>query len=169
MKNPRLIYRVALKVLFLSAFALLLWVMTRSLFVGSNLAQPENAEKKTQLVTLDISAMQKGEIRKARWQGKEVAVLNRKKPMKQGSTPQTQALNKTASRSLKPNYFVYINTGDSGNCPLFYVNDTFKDICSSSLFNRAGRAINNPEQGFKIKIPPHYFEGKNLIIGDWKK
>jgi Rieske Fe-S protein len=172
MKNPRLIYRVALKILALSAFVLLLWVMTRSLFVGSNLAESKNTQQKAQRVILEISGMQKGEIRKARWQGKEVAVLYRKSPIPQQAQPNTkqpQLLNKTASRALKPDYFVYINTGDSGNCPLFYANDTFKDICSSTLFDSAGRKTNSQQQGIALKIPPHYFENNTLIIGEWKK
>ena len=172
MKNPRLIYRVALKILVLSAFILLLWVMTRSLFVGSNPAESINPQQKTQRVTLDISGMNKGEIRKAHWQRKEVAVLYRKAPITQQtqlSNTQAQSLNKAASRSLKPEYFVYINTGDSGNCPLFYANDTFKDICSSTLFDSAGRKTNSQQQSVTIKIPPHHFDKNTLIIGEWTK
>ena len=165
MKNPRLIYRVILKILGLSAFLLLLWVMTRSLFVGSNLSKPERSKQQVQLITIDISAMRKGEIKKARWQGKEIAVLYRKTPIAQQA--QFQAINKSASRSFKSNYFVYINKGDSGNCPLFYSNDTFKDICSSTLFDSAGRKINGQKNHAPIKIPPHYFLGESLVIGKW--
>ena len=173
MKNPRLVYRVALKVLFLSAFVLLLWVMVRSLFVGSNVPQVENRQKKAQLVTLDISRMQKGEVRKTQWQGKEVAVLYRKKTLSPDTKITTKLAQhsslKSGSRSIKPEYFVYINKGDSGNCPLFYVDDTFKDVCSSTLFNSTGRKITNLNQGFKLNIPPHYFEAETLIIGVWQK
>ena len=174
MKNPRLIYRVALKILGLSAFALLLWVMTRSLFVGSNAVTPQQASKenKASLVSLAISGMQKGEVRKLNWQGKEVAVLYRKVPIsfhtKYIAKLPHPSLN-SGSRSIKPEYFVYINKGDSGNCPLFYSNDTFKDICSSTLFNSAGREKANLQQGYKIQIPPHHFKNDHLIIGEWPK
>ena len=172
MKNPRLVYRVILKVLFLSAFLFLLWVMTRSLFVGSNDSHTKNTQQKTQTVTVDITAMQKGEIRKANWQGKDVAVLYRKSPIssqtKNMGKPPHPSLN-SVSRSIRSEYFVYLNKGDSGNCPLFYSNDTFKDICSSTLFDSAGREKANLQQGNRIKIPPHYFKNKQLIIGQWQK
>ena len=170
MKNPRLIYRVILKILALSAFLLLLWVMTRSLFVGSNLSVPENSKQQAQLITIDISAMRKGEIKKARWQDKEIAVLYRKTPIEQlaqTATQPMQAINKSASRSFKSDYFVYIDKGDSGNCPLFYSNETFKDICSSTLFDSAGRKINARTNHALIKIPPHYFAGESLVVGKW--
>ncbi len=172
MKNPRLIYRVILKILALSAVVILLWVMTRSLFVGSNQAESSNPQQKTQLVILDVSGMQKGEIRKANWQGKQVAVLLRKTPITvkaKTDNKYPKLLSKTLSRSLKPGYFVYINMGDSGNCPLFYSDDIFKDICSSTLFDSAGRALNNPDQGYQLKIPPHQFNDNTLTIGRWDK
>ena len=172
MRNPRLVYRVILKILFLSAFLLLLWVMMRSLFVGSNDPHTKNTQQETQTVTLDISKMQKGEIKKANWQGVEVAVLYRKTPISlQTDNRARQAhpsLNPT-TRSIKPDYFVYINKGNSGNCPLFYANDTFKDICSSTLFDNAGREKTRQQKGHKIQIPPHYFNNNQLIIGQWQK
>jgi len=170
MENPRLIYRVILKILALGAFLLLLWVMTRSLFVGSSQSEPENSKQQVQLITVDISTMRKGEIKKARWQGVEVAVLYRKAfiaQQVQSATQPMQAINKSASRSFKANYFVYINKGNSGNCPLFYSDDTFKDICSGTLFDSAGRKINDQKNPINLKIPPHYFVEEKLVIGKW--
>ncbi len=173
MNNPRLVYRVILKFLGLIAFIVLLWVLTRSLFINSseNYSQKEAQKSKVSvMISLDIAGMIEGEIRKAQWQGKEVAILYRKAPItdhKKYTDKLTHLSLNIVSRSLTPEYFVYINKGNSGNCPLFYTNDTLKDICSSTVFNSAGREKNNLQQGFKLIVPPHYFKEHNLIIGEW--
>ena len=171
--SHRLMYRVILKTLTSLAVLILLVVLVNSLFISKS--EPENASVTTNdliPVMLDITAMIKGEIRKAKWQGKEVAVLYRKKSLVKSDSVKGKvahpSLNKI-SRSITLAYFVYINKGDSGNCPLFYVDDTFKDVCSSTLFNSTGRKITNLKQGFKLNIPPHYFEAETLIIGVWQK
>ncbi len=144
MNNLRLYFRVALKLLTFIALAGLSAVFINSLFVGSNsnINHSENIP-----VVLDISSMKKGEIRKTRWKGKEVAVLFK------------------GNSSLKKQYFVYENYGDSGNCPLFYTRDTFKDICTGQLFDLFGRQKNNPEQGYRLIIPPHYIQDKKIVFG----
>ena len=172
MNNPRLFYSVILKVLALIAVVALLWVFMSSLFVKETNSTATSIHKKTPTVSLNLAGMLKGEIRKIRWQGKEVAVLNRKTPIFFHAKYRTKlphpSLN-SGSRSIKPEYFVYFNKGDSGNCPLFHVDDTFKDVCSSTVFNSAGREKNKQQQGYNIKIPPHKFEAENLIIGQWPK
>ena len=74
MQNRRLYYRVILKTLFAIGFLVLLFVFFNSLLVTSE----TESLKKINIVVLDISDMQKGEIRKTRWGNKEVAVLHRK-------------------------------------------------------------------------------------------
>ena len=75
--DKRLIYRVVLKILLSVALLVLLVVFVRSLFIGANETQ-KSKEMTSVLVSLDLKGMQKGEIRKTRFDGKEVAVLKRK-------------------------------------------------------------------------------------------
>ena len=144
-KNNRLYYRVTLKLLTLVAVLVLLGVFINSLFVGTDGKKPK--PEMQSLVILDTSLMKKGEIRKTRWNGKEVAVLL-------FNNPQSEK-----------NYFVYENYGDSGNCPLFYVNNTFKDVCTGSVFDTSGRLKNNPNQGYRLKEPPYYFQNNTVVFG----
>jgi len=141
MKDPRLIYRIILKLLVLSGIGIMLYVLVGSLFVGGN--QIDKTKKAANLITLDLSEMKKNEIRRTQWEGKPVIVLK---------------------RSDKPQYHVYFNTGDSGNCPLFYASKIFKDTCTGTLYNQGGREINKSTPKL-LSIPPHSFNGNVLIIG----
>ncbi len=145
MNNLRLYYRVILKLLTFMAIIVLSSVFINSLFVNSKSTLDHS--KRFPVVVLDISLMKKGDIRKTRWKGKEVAVLFR------DETP-----------SKEP-YFVYENHGDSGNCPLFYVSNTFKDVCTGQLFDTFGRQKVNPKRGYRLKVPPHYFNDQEVLFG----
>ena len=168
MPNRRLYYRVVLKSMFAIGVFVLLLVFLSSLFVGGE----QELETRSAIVVLDISDMQKGEIRKTRWDDKEVAVLHRNDSIsiKNNNLPKSPSeISNTLFRSQKADYFVYYNHGDSGNCPLFYSANSFKDVCSSKLFDSTGREVKNSEQGYKIKIPPHFFIDNNLYFGSWNR
>ncbi len=178
MKSRRLLFRVILKSLFFVGFVVLIAVFLNSLFTNkedkSNIS--ENNKRMT-LVSIDISDMRKGQVRRVRWGVKEVAVLYRqfsKKPQvsnnlidkssKEKSHPSLSA----ETRSIKPEYFVFINHGDSGNCPLYYAMGEFNDTCTMNIFDENGLAIQQSQLKYKIKIPPHYFEGTTIKVGSWK-
>ncbi len=175
MQKQRLVYRVVLKLMTFVAALVLLVVFINSLFTGSGDDKDISRDK---IATIDLSGMVLGEIRKARWQGREVAVLKRKavEPEKHKTTAAILSGNSIinpVTRSILPAYFVYFNTGDSGNCPLFFEAGRFKDICSGNYFDVAGRAINASNHA-AIKIPPHYFEQQGgepakVLIGRWKE
>jgi len=171
MNNPRLIYRVILKTLAAFAIIALSVVLLRSLFVSTEEeVKNKPITRNIDAVKLDLSGLKEGEIKKIRWDGKEIAILYRQessKEVSEGNEKLHQSLN-TETRSQQPEYFVYTNYGDSQNCPLFYSNNRFKDICTSTFFDTAGRQINNPQQGFLLEIPPHNFNDKILIIGSWE-
>ncbi len=139
--NNRIVYRVIIKVMLMSAILVLTFVFINSLFTASK--KQKKTLTTTNLVELDTSDMKSGDIRKIRWDGKEVAVLTRKDKV----------------------FFVYINTGDSRNCPLFKEKDGFKDVCTGTRFDLKGREKGNVQHGFKLEIPPYYFAEERLIIG----
>jgi len=145
MKQRRLVLRVILKLMSLSALLVLLLV-----FVYSFTPFFKNSPKKIPLATIDISNMEINEIRKTRWQGKEVAVLYR-------------GLHDTTEKNKS--YFVFMNIGDSGACPLKFSHDRLTDICTSTQFDLSGKEQGNKQALKQLSIPPHHFVGNKLIIG----
>ena len=169
MENQRLIYRVILKVSAVLALMILTWVFVNSLFTQTDKSS-ESSEKAEQinLIKIDLSEMLKGNIQKVRLGNQEVSILYRKvsAPLEKLKT----IFNKdVAIHPENSDFYVFYNYGDSGNCPLFYSKDTLKDTCSGKVFNTFGQEINNQNNGFQLKIPPHYFEGGKLFLGKWKK
>jgi len=141
MKNPRLVYRVILKFFTLSGVAIVLYVLVASLFVSQE--ETTSSTRKNNIIQLDLNKLDDGETTNVRWQGKQIIVL----------------------KFLGTNkYKVFFNTGDSGNCPLFYASSSFKDSCTGTLYDQNGQQKNSssPKQ---LLSPPHYFEGNTLIIG----
>ena len=176
MQSRRLLFRVILKSLFLCGFLVLIAVFLNSLFTNQQVKNKVNDadNKKSNLVTLDISNMRKGQVRRVLWGAKEVAVLYRQFPEKlanQAGEFLQEDLHpsiKSQTRSKKTEYFVYFNIGDSRNCPLFYAAGEFKDVCSSNRFDEAGRDMNANQQSYMLAIPPHYFEQDTVIFGKWQ-
>ena len=142
--DKRLIYRVVLKLMFLLLLAVLTIVLINSLFTQLNVKN--NQQASFSIVELDVRGMARGDIKKAQWEGKEVNVI------------------RLESNEL----FTYINVGDSGNCPLFKEVDGFKDICTGTRFDFAGKQKGNEEHGVELIIPPHFYVNGTLSIGKWE-
>jgi len=169
MKNPRLVFRVIIKMLTVLGLAVLLWVFVSSLLVHQEKEQVVEHE----LLTVDLKDMRDGDVRKTRWEGKVVGVLKRKGHHVLGHTKYVakiphQSLN-SSLRSITKEYFVYYNHGDSGNCPLFKESDGFKDTCTGTRFDTSGREKGKGLQGSRLEIPPHYFQDDQLFIGAWRE
>ena len=169
MKNPRLVFRVIIKVLMVLGLLILLWVFASSLFVH----QDKEPVVEHDLLELDLKDMRDGNVRKIRWEGKEIGILKRKGHHVLGYTKYVakiphQSLN-SALRSLTKEYFVYYNHGNSGNCPLFNEGNGFKDTCTGTHFDTTGRETDKGLQGARLEIPPHYFQDDKLFIGAWKE
>ena len=173
MQNRRLLFSVIIKLLTFSGLILLIVVFVNSLFSSNEIININNKEELPNAV-LDISEMYKGQIKTVRWNNKEVAVLLRQFPEKLGEIDKVSLVEshhpsiKPQLRSVKPEYFVYYNIGDSKNCPLYYAAGIFKDVCSSNRFDEAGRDIKANLQSYMLEVPPHHFEKENLIFGQWK-
>jgi len=176
MYKKRTILRIAIKSLLFIPVVILTFVFMKSLFpVVSNESASNDSQIKT--VQLNLQGMQPGDIRKTRWQGREVGILKRIRVgfghTKYIANLPHQSLH-SGSRSRVSEYFVYYNQGDSGNCPLFYDAEGFKDICSGKRFYSNGREVNNQQNGALIKIPPHYFNSTDdgiteLVVGKWEE
>lgn len=171
MQNRRLYFSAIIKLLILSGLLFLAVVFINSLFTDDD-SYKVREDHEVKISIISISGMFKGQILKTRWNNKEVAVLFRQFPerlkttdLKEENLPPSLDI---VTRSKTVEYFVYLNIGDSNNCPLFYSAGEFKDVCSANKFDEAGRPLNGISSNFKIKIPPHYFENQNLVIGKWR-
>ena len=172
MKNRILLFSVIIKSMILLGLLLLTLVFINSLFTNNKTQKKEISQEVT-LATIDITDMFSGQIRKVRWNNKEIAVLLRQFPQKllEADKPFEEKLHPSINkqtRSKIDNYFVYFNLGDSNNCPLFYSAGEFKDVCSANKFDEAGRAFNSTTSSFTLKVPPHYFDKNELVIGKWQ-
>jgi len=175
MQNRRLVFSVIIKLLILSGIILLLVVLVNSLFTGNSSGENQKAStsNEIQTVSLDTNDMFKGQIRKIRWNNREVGVLLRQFPERllNNANVVEENLDDTIeanSRSKKQEYFVYFNLGDSNNCPLFYSAGEFKDVCSSNKFDEIGRMLKGGPSSFRLKIPPHYYTKTGVVIGKWQ-
>lgn len=167
-----------IKIMTLFAVAVLVIVFLKSLFPlfsDKGVADP--------VVEVEIKGMQGGDIRKVRWGSREIGILKRNnkqldqlrssdETLVDSSSPLFHSSLDKASRSRRLEFFVYFNSGDSGNCPLFYDSLGFKDICSGIRFDTTGREVGKELTGKKLEIPPHKFETQNgkltgLLIGRW--
>jgi len=171
LQNRRLQFRVILKVLSFLGLVILIGVFLNSLFIKEGKEILRNEAELN--VSIDVDGMYPGQIKKTRWQQKEVAVLYRRYPEKIQNNMLSlekikihESLNPT-TRSKQLAYFVFVNTGDSKNCPLHYREGIFKDICSTNTFDETGRAIINASINSSIEIPPHYFDGNSIYFGTW--
>ena len=123
------------------SLAVLTLVFINSLFTPSNDSKDQQAS--VAVVELDVNGMLKGDIRKVQWKGKEVNAL----------------------RLENKKLFIYINAGDSGNCPLFKEANGLKDVCTGTRFDFSGKQKGNEEHGFKLIIPPNFYESGTVFIG----
>ncbi len=178
--DKRLLYRVIIKLLFLVVIAILGVVFINSLFTGVNTKNGSTqADNPTgPIIVVDLARLEKGKALSVRWKGKEVSILRRKKSLPLHNAKYVAKIPHTSLnsglRSLTPDYFVYMNHGDSNNCPLFVEADGLKDVCTSTKFDTTGRAKGNEQQGFHLKIPPHHFNlfsdnPSTVTIGTWEE
>lgn len=146
MENPRLFYRAILKLFALFGILAMLYVLFSSLFTDQGGVQKKEEERSkiNDIVTLDLNEIRQGMVRKIRWNGKEVVVLK---------------------YSASSDYSVFFNTGDSGNCPLFYSSNTFKDTCTGTLYDHTGHDENKKSPKVLAK-PPYHIKEAVLFIGE---
>jgi len=172
MPNRRLLFTAIIKLLILLGLLVMIWVFINSLFSKDERISV-TVSKDVPILTLDLSEMKKGQIKKVRWDNKEVAILSRQNLSILKTIENSEFKEKlhpsinVQTRSIRPEYFVYFNAGDSSNCPLFYAAGELKDVCTSNKFDETGRGLKLSLNDFVLKIPPHYFENTKLIIGKW--
>ena len=176
MADKRLLYRVILKVLGMIGIMALLLVFLNSVFY-TNIETEEiviNADD----TLVDVSGLLNSSNTIVRWNNKRVGILKRNDAnqlaliAQSSKAPESNlaSINVHPWRSIDPRFFVYFDVGDSGHCPLFFLNTVdevaFKDTCSGNWFDSEGRLKSDGTAG--LKIPPHHYsEQGQLVIGRW--
>jgi len=176
MTDKRLLYRVILKVLGMIGIMALLLVFLNATFYSN--IETQEVELDTDDVSVDLSNLFSGANTIVRWNNQRIGILKRSDPSQLALVKQTSKkpqatpneINAHPWRSLDPRYFVYVDVGDSGHCPLFIENKeavvSFKDTCTANWFDSQGRFKSDGTAG--LKIPPHHFSDDNqLLIGRW--
>ena len=175
--NKRQVYSLLLKLLTLFGVVVLMAVLINSLWglkeaEGDTRGGEKTADSNVMKVALDD--MRQGSMKRVLFQGQDIAILYRfdiepvTNEIVTDTKKETQQLNEVW-RSIKVDYFVFINAAGATRCPLHLSADAqvLKDICSGVTYDTTGR---NKRGGIeRLIIPPHYFDDVGvLFLGAWQ-
>jgi len=172
MTDKRLLYRVILKLLAAAGIIALLSVFLNAAFNSG--PEGENTQVvRNEVITLKLAQVTAREATHVMWNGQRVGVIKREgasqmqllSATSQKAMTNEAALDQHPWRSLDVSYFVYLDKGDSGHCPLFFNGSVFKDTCTGTRFDLAGRQMGGAQL---LAIPPHYYaQAGQLVVGRW--
>lgn len=172
MTDKRLLYRVIMKLMAVVGIIALLLVFLNATF-NSGLDTEEVEVVSDEVISLKLAMVTSTEPTNVVWNNQRVAVIKRDGATQMGliqatgQSPKanTQSVEQHPWRSVDVSYFVYMDKGDSGHCPLFFDGKTFKDTCSGNRFDLTGRQVGGSRT---LSIPPHYYaQAGQLVIGRW--
>ena len=166
--NKRQLYSLLLKLLALFGVVIVMSVMINSLWGTNGIggAVTEKKQKVTSVVQVSLKDLKQGNIQRVNFNGQSVSVLYRADNDLEGAADSHGELN-GEWRSIKREYFVFINEAGPTRCPLHLSADAkeLKDICSGVVYDNTGRSRGSHQL---LIIPPHYFDDDELFIGSWK-
>ncbi|PID46922.1 MAG: hypothetical protein CSB47_01705 [Proteobacteria bacterium] len=172
MTDKRLLYRVIMKLMAVVGIIALLGVFLNAAF-NSGVDTEEVTVVPNEVVTLKLAMVSSTVPTHVVWNGQRVGVIKRDGESQLGliqSTGKSPEINQASVeshpwRSVDASYFVYIDRGDSGHCPLFFNGKVLKDTCSGNRFDLTGRRVGGTQM---LAVPPHYFaQAGQLVIGRW--
>ena len=173
MTDKRLLYRVIMKLMAVVGIIALLLVFLNATF-NSGLETEEEVVVSDEVISMKLALVTSTEPTNVVWNNLRIGVVKRDGMSQMGliqatsKAPQANAesVDQHPWRSTDVSYFVYIDRGDSGHCPLFFDDKTFKDACSGNRFDLTGRQIGGSRT---LSIPPYYYaQAGQLVIGRWK-
>ena len=139
-------------------------------------------------VEVNVSKIEPGQLIRAEWRGKPVYVVRRteetvtglakhdgKLKDPQSTQPQQPSYATNEYRSIKPEFLVALGVCTHLGCAPTYikgdfgeqvegVNDGFFCPCHGSKFDLAGRVFAGVPAPTNLRVPPHKYEGDNVII-----
>jgi len=175
--NKRQVYSLLLKLLTLFGVVILMAVLINSLWGLKEAEGDTRGGEKTaspHVIKVVLDNMRQGSIKRVLFQGQDIAILYRAdadvitRESDVDVKKETSQLSE-AWRSIKADYFVFINAAGPTRCPLHLSADAqvLKDICSGVTYDTTGR---NKRGGVeRLIIPPHYFgDAGALFLGAWQ-
>ena len=175
--NKRQVYSLLLKLLTLFGVVILMAVLINSLWglkeVGGDTKGGEKVAS-SNVMKVALDDMRQGSMKRVLFQGQDIAILYRvdetgTSEIIKDDKNETKQLNE-AWRSIKADYFVFINAAGATRCPLHLSADAqvLKDICSGVTYDATGR--NNRGGIERLIIPPHSFDDAGaLFLGAWQQ
>ncbi len=175
--NKRQVYSLLLKLLTLFGVVVLMAVLINSLWglkeAGGDTKGGEKIAS-SNVMKVVLEDMRQGSMTRVLFQGQDIAILYRvdetgTSEVIKDDKNETKQLNE-GWRSIKADYFVFINAAGATRCPLHLSADAhvLKDICSGVTYDTTGR--NNRGGIERLVIPPHYFDDAGtLFLGGWQQ
>ncbi len=180
----RLFLRLAVKLLFLIAFAITIYV----LFTAT---EKQAETEPARLTTLRLPLTQVGQFQRIPWQGGNLLLLRRSeveliqlvRHNDQLLDPDSVEARQPAhlpspGRSLRPELFVAFDRGTDLGCPLQWVAagnapaaplkpwpGGFRDSCGGSWYDAAGRVFKGQGATRNLDIPTYKLDGELLEVG----
>jgi hypothetical protein len=156
--DKRLVYRVIVKLMFLSGILALAFVL-----IGSVVKAPNGkAEIIADPLRVDVGKIPYGQIYTYRWNNQDVGVLHKTDAM----------LEQLANTSEAARYFVFYNSGGDVGCPISLSrgNGRFhlQDICSRIAYSLDGKLLKPHVRAKDLTIPPHHWVEDNIMILEQK-
>ena len=168
--NKRRLYSLLLKLLTLLGVVIIMSVMINSLW-GTKGIGGTVAKKKAEIasvIQVSLKDLKQGNIQRVNFNGQSVSIVYRADNELESDAEANSELN-GEWRSIKREYFIFINQAGPTRCPLHLSANAkeLKDICSGVIYDSTGR---NRGSNQLLIIPPHYFANDGeLFIGSWKE
>ena len=168
MNDPlrRLILRLIVKLLILATILLAFWVLLGSIRCSGSMPRPAETSRHT------IHATAQQPLQRIPWAGGNVIVLFRDQALLEGMQHARPA-GELTHRAKRASWLVLYDRGGDMNCPLEWHGPGdhrapfrpwpggFREACRNQWFDAAGRSLGRHAD---ITIPPHHWQGENLLI-----
>ncbi len=173
--------RIAVKLMFLSGLAAVIYALSASLFKG-------DGKSEAATLRVSLSDLAPGQWRLLEWEGRTLLILHRtpemiaeiarldvqlKDPASNWSHQPAAAQN--PHRALKPEYFIALAYDTGVSCVVELVGylpvkdgwrGGFTDPCQGSRYDFAGRVFKDQRAPRNLSIPPHhYIDTQTLSVG----
>lgn len=179
--DKRRALRIAVKLMFLSGLAVVLYALSASLFKG-------DGDTEATALQISLSDLAPGQWRLVDWRGRTLLIVHRTPDMLAEITRLDAQLKDPAStwsrqpeaaknpyRALKPEYFIALAYDTGVSCVVELVDylpvkdawrGGFTDPCQGSRYDFAGRVFKDQRAPRNLSIPPHkYLDAQTVLLG----
>lgn len=161
--DNRLLYRVIVKLMFLTGLLALAFAMLSSLLSPPN-SQSQLVETNmiAEPVLVNLAQIPYGKVRNYRWNNQDIGILHLADDMKEQKKS-------NHNNEPQPRYFVFFNQGGELNCPLTIVKKQqyqLEDICSRTPYTLDGSLQQEKDRSRAkdLQIAPHFYRNEHQMM-----